>query len=270
VGGVRHELPLARQRSLGLPAGGAQLAEHVLEGIREVGDLVVRVRLRQHDVRVASAGHLASGAREPGDWPHRSLRHQQAAEEGQERAAQDAEPEEEPDAVHGVLDAALRLRVLDVADRPSDRPREVEGRRRAGLPGHHELAGRHAKVADVRDPPDADRWTQVHTGVTRPDRAVGRIDDADDRIAGGEAAQRVRVGLAQLDAAVGCLLKCDAVLEVARVRAQLVVEPADDAALRHGAHHHGKQAEDRERERRAQHRHLQLHGEAGPHGSLNT
>ena len=97
-----------------------------------------------------------------------------------------------------------------------------------------------------------------------------RFDDAHDRVAGGEAAQRVRVGLAQLDAAVGGLLERDAVLEVARVRAQLVVEPADDAPLGHRADHHREQAQDHEGERGAQHRHLQLHGQPGPHGSLST
>ena len=52
------------ERGLGLLARGAQLAEHVLEGVREVGHLVVGLRLRQRDVRVARAGDLARGAGE--------------------------------------------------------------------------------------------------------------------------------------------------------------------------------------------------------------
>ena len=41
-----------------LLAGRAQLAEHVLECAREVRDLVVRLRLRQRDVRVARPRRL--------------------------------------------------------------------------------------------------------------------------------------------------------------------------------------------------------------------
>ena len=41
VGGVGHELARRGQRGLGLRAGGAQLAEHVLERVGQVGHLVV-------------------------------------------------------------------------------------------------------------------------------------------------------------------------------------------------------------------------------------
>ena len=104
VRGVGHELALARERLLGLLTRGAQLAEHVLEGVREVRDLVVRLRLRQRDVRVARARHLARGARQAGDRPHRALGHQQAAEERQQRAAEDAEGQEQPHPVDRALD----------------------------------------------------------------------------------------------------------------------------------------------------------------------
>ena len=76
--------------------GLAELAEHVLEGVGQVGDLVVGARLGQRDVRVPRPRHLARGAGEPGDRAHRAAGHQQAAEEREQRAAEHAEGQEEP------------------------------------------------------------------------------------------------------------------------------------------------------------------------------
>ena len=112
---VGHELALALERRLGLVARGVELAEHVLEGVREVSHLVVGLRLRQRDARVARAGDLPGRAGEAGDRSHRAAGDHEAAEEGEQRAAEDAEDQEQPDAVDGRGSRALRLRVLHVA-----------------------------------------------------------------------------------------------------------------------------------------------------------
>ena len=222
----------------------------------------------KRDVRVARARHLARGAREPGDRPHRALGHEQPAEEGEQRAADHAEGQEQPHAVHGRLDAALGLRVLHVADRLGDRPRQVEGpgARRAG---HHELAGGHAKVADVGDP--ADRRAELDARVARPDRV--RLQVSTTRTIASPAAKARSVSTSESLSwmpSVGGLLERDPVLELADVGAQVVVEAPDDALLGHRADDDREQAQDREGERGAQHRDLQLHRQAGPHGSLST
>ena len=95
VRGVGHEVALALERRLALAARGAQLAEHVLEGVGQVRDLVVGPRLGQPHVRVARAGHLARRAGEPGDRAHGAPGHEQPAREGQEGAADHAEGEEQ-------------------------------------------------------------------------------------------------------------------------------------------------------------------------------
>jgi hypothetical protein len=67
-----------------------------------------------------------------------------------------------------------------------------------------------------------------------------------------------------------CQLERDLVLELADGGAQVVVEAGDDPLLGHRADHDREQAQDREGERGAEHRDLQLHGQASPHGSLST
>jgi hypothetical protein len=235
--------------------------------VRQVRDLVVGLRFGERDVRVTRARHLARGAREPRNRAHRSLGHEQTAEERQQRSAGHAQREKQPHAIDGRLDTALRLRVLDVADRLSDRPAEVEGVG-ARLARDHELAGGHAKLADVGDP--ADRRPELDARVAAPDRLLAQVHHPHDCVADRERPQRGDVGVAELDPAVGGLLERDPILELADVAAQVVVEAPDDALLGHRADDHREETQDREGERGAQHRDLQLHGQARPHGSLST
>src|SRR4051812_6919684 len=65
-------------------------------------------------------------------------------------------------------------------------------------------------------------------------------------------------------------LERDLVAQLAHAGPQLVVEAGDDAVLGHRPDHHREQAQDREGERGAQHRDLQLDGEAGPPGPRTT
>ena len=75
------------------------------------------LRLGQRDVGVARAGHLARRAGEAGDRPHRALGHVQAGDEGEQRAAEHAEGEEEADPVDRGGRGVLRLGVLHEAHR---------------------------------------------------------------------------------------------------------------------------------------------------------
>jgi hypothetical protein len=132
----------------------------------------------------------------------------------------------------------------------------------------HELAGGHAQLADVGDPPD--RRPELDARVAGPDGLLAQVHHAHDCVADREGSQRVDVGVAELDPSVGRLQERDPILELADIAPQVVVEAPDDALLGHRADGHREETEDREGERGAQHRDLQLHREAGPHGSLRT
>ena len=61
VRGVGHELALAGEHRLGLRAGGVELAQHSLQRARELGDLVVGLRLGHAAGGVARARDLGGG-----------------------------------------------------------------------------------------------------------------------------------------------------------------------------------------------------------------
>ena len=260
--GVGHELALAVERVLGLAARGAQLAEHGLEGVREVGDLVVGLGLGQGHVGVARAGHLAGGAGEAGDGPHRALGHVEAAEKGEQRAPDHAEREEDAHAADRARDGALGLAVLDEAGVVGHRLlQERAAERLAGAVARDGEGTRHyAVIVDGDDP--------LHTERNQGRQAPGKgdltaaVEQAHLGVAQARCHQSLLVG--------GCDLLAQAVEQVGGRGSQVVVEAGADALLGHRADHHGKEAEDPEGQRGGDHRQLELDRQPGPHASLNT
>jgi len=99
VRGVGDELTLAGEHALGLDERGLQAAEHLVQGARQLADLVVGARHRHAASRVPRPGDLAGCRRQRGDRPHRLAGQQEAGEERQACASQHAEDEEEADAL---------------------------------------------------------------------------------------------------------------------------------------------------------------------------
>ena len=90
----------------------------------ELGDLVVGARTRERAAGVAGLGDVARAGGERGDRRHRAAADDQPAEQGEERAAEDAAGEEQPDALDGGLDDRGLAAVLD-DDRHDERPLRV-------------------------------------------------------------------------------------------------------------------------------------------------
>jgi hypothetical protein len=104
----------------------------------------------------------------------------------------------------------------------------------------------------------------------RPDRPAVAVNHPHDRLARLVRREQHAIVRGELEVPARGGLQLDPVHELADARAQVVVEAGDDAPFRHGAHDDREQAQDREGERGAQHRDLQLDRQAGPHGSLST
>ena len=121
---VRDELALALERLLRLVARCLEAVEHVLERPSQLGDLVVGRGLRERRAGVAGLRDVARAGREGGDRRHRAAADDQPAEEGEERAAEHAAGEEQPDALDGGLDDRGLAAVLD-DDRRDERPLRV-------------------------------------------------------------------------------------------------------------------------------------------------
>ena len=83
------------QRALGLEARALERAEHLLERLRQLGDLVVAVRLGDGERGVAGPRDLARGGRDVGHRAQRAARQREPAEQREQRAAEDAEGQEQ-------------------------------------------------------------------------------------------------------------------------------------------------------------------------------
>ena len=115
VGGVGDELALARQRGLALVTGGVKRAEHRLERARQIGDLVLGLRVRDSQRRVARALDLARCLGQLDDRAHRALGHEQPREHRQDRAGQNAAAKVDPDLADRLVQTREGLRVVQPA-----------------------------------------------------------------------------------------------------------------------------------------------------------
>ena len=106
--GVGDELALALDRALGLGPGGVELAQHLVEGAGELGDLVVALRLGDPAGGVAGGGDVAGRRGQRGDRPHRAVGDRHPGEAGEQRADRDAAAEEEPEPADRLADGGLR------------------------------------------------------------------------------------------------------------------------------------------------------------------
>ena len=183
---VGDELALPRQRRLRLRARLVQRVEHPVQGPRQLGDLVLGLRMGDPARGVAGALDRARGLGQLGDRRHRAPRGRDARQQRQRGAAQHAQDQEEAHAVRGRLDVRQPPRVLDephAADRVDrDRPRlhAVAG----------ELQRRRQRRGQVR---------RVRRG---PDDLVVLGDDPDDRVLRGRVGGEVRPVVAQRRLAV--------------------------------------------------------------------
>ena len=253
VRGVRDELALTGQRTLGLAARGVECPQHVLERARQVGDLVVGLRLRQLDGRVTRPGDVAGRAGEPGDRRHRPAGEGQAGEEGERGTAEDAERKEQVDARDGVADAAERLRVLEAGD--------------------HLAVGIGQLARDDQVAMDA-----VRTGARRsevdvgPDVVVVAVEGHDvDR---GRARRRRldRLQVALDDRPRHRRLDGQLLLQVGGGHLELVVELRTNLLPGEHADDDGEQQEDRERQARGDQRQPDSHRQSPqpPHAARST
>ena len=92
VRGVGDELALGLDHLLGLAAGGVELAQHLIERLGELADLVLGLGLRQPQRRVAGGRDLASRRGQRGDRAHRPAGDRDPGERGQQRAAERRRP----------------------------------------------------------------------------------------------------------------------------------------------------------------------------------
>ena len=111
VRGVGDEPALAREHRLGLATRGVQLAEHALQGARELGDLVVGHGLGHRARGVAGARDLLGGAGQLGDRRHRAAGDRHARQQRQAGSGQHADKQEQlhaRDGRLGVGDSSVR------------------------------------------------------------------------------------------------------------------------------------------------------------------
>ena len=111
--GVGDELALRLHHLLGLRACRVELAKHLVERPRELGDLVVGVRASGGAARVPGARDLARGGGQRRDRAHRAARDRVAGERGEQGSAEHPEPEEEPDPADRRLERRALAGVLD-------------------------------------------------------------------------------------------------------------------------------------------------------------
>ncbi len=231
------------------PRAALSSPQHVLERVRQVGDLVVGLGFGSVHVGVARAGDLARGARQAGDRPHRAACHDQPAEQRQQRPAEHAEGEEQPHAV----DRARRSRspACRTAGRRRLGPQRARRRLEQPLLLAHRLDQRprhDAVVADVDHALGRGRHQGARARPGRRPRLSRRSTTRTSAAAGGGAAQRLAADV-ELAAGVDGR-RADLVLQVGGGGAQVVVEAGADALLGDGADHDREQAQDHERERR--------------------
>ena len=122
VSGVRSSCEASATNSrcfciarLALGAGGVERAQHLVERLGQLADLVVDRRLR-HPLRgVAGVGDLARGRGQRGDRPHRPAGDREPGEAGEQGAAEDPGGDEEPEPADGRVDVLDAAPVLDEA-----------------------------------------------------------------------------------------------------------------------------------------------------------
>ena len=116
---------LARERRLRLGARLVQRLEHALQRRRELGDLVVRLRVGDRQRRVARARDRARGVGEPVIGAMARARGREAGEQRQRGAAEHAEAEED---AHAVRRRAATSETGARTGRRPRRSRELDGR----------------------------------------------------------------------------------------------------------------------------------------------
>ncbi len=94
--------------------------EHLLERARQVGDLVVRYRLRQLHVRVARARDRLGRLGEPRDRRDRTPREREPGQQREHRSAEHADEQEQLDPRQRVLEVVDGLGVLEVGERVAE------------------------------------------------------------------------------------------------------------------------------------------------------
>ena len=130
VRGVGDELALRVDHALRLVAGGVELPEHLVERRRKLGDLVLGLRLAAcvragSRVVAISRAVVVSAAIGPIARPATA----RPGKRGEDRAARDADREEEPEAADGRVELVVVAGHLDVGDAGADQ-RGVDLRRR--------------------------------------------------------------------------------------------------------------------------------------------
>jgi hypothetical protein len=152
-----------------------------------------------------------------------------AREQGEDRAAEHAEEQQEPDAADRVLEARDRLAVLDVGERLAVR---VPDHRRDAVPAHLVQAG--------------SGRTEVHALGLRPDRGPVGVEDADHGATGGGGVDDLLGG--DGDGAAADVVDRDVVLELGGREPHVAVEVGPHAADGDPLGGDREQAEDHEGE----------------------
>ena len=114
VGGVGDEFALLLHRRLAFGSCRVEGTEHLLQGVGQLADLVVGLRLRHASRRVACLGDPAGGRGKRGDRPHRSAGDRHPGQAGKQRAAEHAGGDEEPESIDSRIDTPNAARILDV------------------------------------------------------------------------------------------------------------------------------------------------------------
>ena len=238
VRGVGDEVALADEQLLGLAARALERVEHLLQRVPELGHLVVGHRLRQRAARVARLGDVARAGGQRGDGRHRAPADDQAAEQGQQRAREDAAAEEQPDARDGVLDDRDGAAVLDDQRHDEAAAADVDP-----APARLDLISR--AVCAVRGSRMPKLGAPVGLGQDRPSRWI----DADDGVVGGRVDVDVRA--VEVDVAREAVAaEGVAVGQVVDGGGELVVEVRAHARRGHLPDDHRERGEDDQRQRR--------------------
>ncbi len=172
VGCVGDELALAQQRVLGLQARILERLEHLVEGARELADLVVARRLRDVPAGVARPGDVARRRGEGRDRAQRALRQGESSEQREQRSGEHAEREERAHACDGLLEVLERPCVLA----PDD---DAHG----GVLDGDEAAPRLDEVPADLTRADVDRRAEIRAVRRRRprDRRLQPVEQADRR-----------------------------------------------------------------------------------------
>ena len=256
VRGVGDELALALEHVLGLELRGLERLEHVVERSRELGDFVVGPRLRYLLAGVARAGDVTCRGGQPSDRLHRAAGQQQPCDQRQQCPADNAQHQEEPDAVDGALDVGDLARVLH-DDGYGERPWATAKRHGAGT-------SLDAVRADVIGAPEGGRNAEVWCVLGLIEDPAGERQDADLGVAGG--AVGVEVGVVE----DGLALRRGEVQPVGEVRhrrGDLVVEVRADPVDRQLTDGDREPQQDHERQRRGDQRQAPADRDRVKHGA---